>query len=385
MYHHSFTRGRSNATAFSLFTFHFSLLYLSPLYNIPSLIRIHSTMIRRIIGTSAVFIGAIVGAGFATGKEICVYFADCSVLAPILASIFLGLFCCVFMLLGRRSDNILFTLFFKAEFAAKIIVVISNFIIFATMIAGAELIFRDCFFVKGIGILSGILAIFFIGRGGRALSIINTILVPIIIAVLIYFVLSNKHLSPSGGVCILPPLAYASMNLLTGGYLVAGYAKEASIKQCLLTSLVVTVVSAVLLVAVYLTAQKYASYPMPLYEYAKGIGGAIGAGIMIFAAIFTTMTASLRVVSDGCYSIGVAATALAFIVSLFGFSNLVTYAYPVIGYIGVAFTIWAVIVLLFKPLFDKRNRSVHKASQHAQSDGSSHNKVKIEYLRAVDD
>ncbi len=337
-------------------------------------------MLKRIIGTSSVFIGSIVGAGFATGKEICVYFGESSIAVPIISAIFMGLFCVIFLLLGRKSDDVIVTIFGRYSYAVRAVVIISNFVIFAAMIAGAELIFRDCFDIKGIGVISSILSIFFIGKGGKMLSLVNTILVPVIIGVLIYFTVENNMFSFGGDFRIISPIAYATMNLLTGGYLVAGYAKKASKTECLLTALLVTVVSMILLVAVYLVAKNHAQCPMPLFEYSKVIGAKVLAGIMIFAAIFTTMTASLKVVSSGCYSVAIVATSIALVVSMIGFQNIVTYAYPVIGYCGIGFTMCGIAALLFQPLFNKRNASIHQAGEHRKCESCSHNKVEIENL-----
>ncbi len=300
-------------------------------------------MFRRIISTASIFVGAIVGAGFATGKEISVYFGKGSIAVPIIAGVMLGVFCFVFMLLGRGTDDVLERLFGRCSYAARVVIVIANFVIFATMIAGAELIFCECFGVRGIGIVSGIAAIVFVGRGTRLLSIASILLVPVIVGVTLYFALSKEEVTLAGELLIIQPIAYAAMNVLTGGYLVAGYSREASVKECLLTSILVGIICCVLLVAVYIVVRDYAATPMPLFYYAQQLKATIPAALLIFAAIFTTMITSLKVVSGGCYTVGGVATAIALLVSIAGFGNLVTYCYPVIGYIGCGLVGWGVL------------------------------------------
>ncbi len=305
-------------------------------------------MVRNVIKITAVYIASVVGAGFATGKEIGVFFGNYSVAVPIVAGMAMGAFALVFMLLGRGTEDVITSIFGRCGYAIKAIVVLVNFVIFATMIAGAELIFRECYAIRGIGVISGICAIPLVGKNGKALSAISTVCLPIVVVITVFFAITHGSNDAMGSFRLIPPIAYAGMNILTGGYLIAGYTKEASIKQCILTAIIIAIICSILLVCVYMVARDYANTPMPIYSYASQRGYTVLSGVMILVAIFSTMATSLKVVSAGCYINACIATAFALLLALVGFDNLVTYCYPVIGYVGMGFCACAVCAIAHK-------------------------------------
>ena len=52
---------------------------------------------KKVIKAVALFIGTVVGAGLASGKEIAVYFNGLNPLTTIFSGVFLGFFCSLFM------------------------------------------------------------------------------------------------------------------------------------------------------------------------------------------------------------------------------------------------------------------------------------------------
>ena len=51
--------------------------------------------------TAMLYVGAVIGAGFATGKEIVTFFGGKGIVSAIIAGLLLGVFCSVFLLCGK--------------------------------------------------------------------------------------------------------------------------------------------------------------------------------------------------------------------------------------------------------------------------------------------
>jgi len=63
--------------------------------------------IGKCLKTASVFIGTLIGAGFATGREILLFFGKCSPVVPILSSIICGAFCIMFLVAGHKGLNVI--------------------------------------------------------------------------------------------------------------------------------------------------------------------------------------------------------------------------------------------------------------------------------------
>ena len=57
------------------------------------------------IKVTSLFIGAIVGAGFATGREVILYFGEGGYLTPVAAGLMMGVMSAVFLLAGKYSSS----------------------------------------------------------------------------------------------------------------------------------------------------------------------------------------------------------------------------------------------------------------------------------------
>lgn len=331
-----------------------------------------------VFSTVAIFVGSVVGAGFASGREIALYFGAQSVAAPVAAGVIIGFLCYVFLEIGRISDgNVLGVMFGKFGKAAGVLLRLANFAVYCAMIAGAEFIMRDTFGFRGAGVLSGILCIVCLSFK-KGLAAMNVVLTPLIVVLVGILASKADNFDCGEGYSFWSPLSYASMNLATGGYLISHRGASSTVKKNAAAGLATAVVTTALLVAVYFTVRKYPDAEMPLYLFACRNGMAVLSGILIYAAILTTMVSSLAAtVPKGGFIGAAAVTSAAFLVAVLGFGRIVNVAYPVIGCAGIAFTAWALIVLIVKkhwrstrlnPLFDKRNRRVHKSRKYAENE-----------------
>lgn len=332
-----------------------------------------------VFSTVAIFIGSVVGAGFASGREIALYFGSQSVAAPIVAGLVIGFLCYVFLEVGRLTDGkVLQSMFGRFRTVAEWLLRLSNFAVYAAMIAGSEFIVATVFGVRGGGVVSGILCMACISFK-RGLAAVNAVLTPLIIVLVGVLVFKAEDFGAGEGYFFWSPLSYASMNLATGGYLISRYGVKASSAKNAVVGALTAATATALLVAVYFIVREYPLAEMPLFVFAERRGLAILSGVLIYAAIFTTMTSCLAATVENGGFVGAAfATSAAFLIAIFGFATLVNAVYPIIGALGIGFTAWSVIVLIYKkywnsarfnPFFHKRNRRIHKTCKHAQNEG----------------
>lgn len=305
---------------------------------------------------SMTFIGTIIGAGFASGKEISLYFGTLSPLTPVLAGLFLGLFAFFFAELGRLSGDdadILGLLFKGVQKPVRKFIELANYITFVAMIAGAELVLFESFSVAGGGIFSALLAFSILLKGNDGMKILNALLVPVIIIAVTGLSVNAPTTPPPTKFSVLPPLAYASMNLLTGGYLVGGLTKRCSKSENVLIGMAVGLLSAALLFLLYRVVLTAPDAPMPVGAFAKSLNLGFVSGVLIYLAILTTMVSSLKVSSGGKAIKSLLAIGVGFLLSLAGFEALVDNFYPIIGYAGIALTAFAAAFLFKKGVLDK--------------------------------
>lgn len=298
---------------------------------------------RKIIGLSATFIGALIGAGFASGREIALYFAKTSIIAPLISGLFFGFFCYFFLELGRLYNNNFTKIFGKFEFIFIFFIKLFNFVFLCAMIAGSEIIIKNIFNIHGGAVITGILAIITIILGTEKLKDINSIaVIAIIILIIFLFIKSEKELFFIK-IGILPAITYTSMNVLTGGYLISKICGSPTRKQNICCGIIVGVVLSLLLCFSYLMITKNFDKIMPLIETAKKYNMALIGNIIMYLAIYTTVISSLAVVSDQKTSNAIFIISIANIISIFSFEKIVNSIYPIIGIVSTVI----IILLLF--------------------------------------
>lgn len=329
---------------------------------------------------SAAFIGSIVGAGFASGREVALYFGDYGIWTPITAAVLFGVFSYVFLRLGAISDNVLETVFGSFKTVAEGFVRIANFAVLTAMIAGAEYVVYRIFGVKGGGLFLAVLSLAStISRRSGILSAISGSLIPVLVVIVIVFLIRADTFITDGDYSIISPLTYTSMNLVTGGYLVSKLGKNLPRRTAVLSGVITTILSGLLLVSVYFIVRGYSECDMPLLDFAADNDLGLLTGLFSVISIFTSMTSSLKVVEGDSALTGALSVAAGLVLSAFRFENIVNYAYPLIGVagIGMAFlsTITLVKLRLSGQLLDASHPYIHRRCQHTQHHRRSHHQV----------
>ncbi len=299
---------------------------------------------KKVFGASFTFVGTVIGAGFATGQEINLFFGNCSVFSVLLAGILLGGFCYLFLKAGMLTKGKV--LFYFGKFSPIIggIVVIANLAVFCTTLAGSERVFYNLFGIRCGSIITAVLTLIIVIFGLKQIKIVNTLIVPVIIAlVLVIFFRDKSPISTDGKFSVAQPFCYASMNVITGGFVVSEISSDFTEKQCVLSGLLTGLCLTATLLAIYFPV-KNVSEEMPLIVKATLLDLKVVGNVVLYLAMLTTLIGTLQATAKNSVYKKILFSALGLLVSSVGFAELIDKMYPVLGAIGGAVCIAFVIV-----------------------------------------
>lgn len=343
---------------------------------------------KRALKLSSAFIGVIIGAGFASGQEILQYFTSFGLLGTIGAIIATALFAylgMVLMQIGSRMKTVSHRDAIYKISGRKLGLVIDYIIIFTlfgvgvVMIAGAGANLNQQFgFPFFIGTTLMILLILLAGMVNlnRFVTIIGSItpfLILIVIILTVYSIFSmNLSITALDSISLEQPttlpnwfisaINYVSFNIAVGASmaLVMGGA-EKNEKTAKLGGLLGGLGIGILIIlshlAIFSQIDLVQGYEMPMLQLANNISPYLGffMSIILFGMIFNTAASMFFSLGARFYEIGttnfktflVIILVISYFLSFLGFSDLVGYFYPLIGYLGL-FLIGALIVASYR-------------------------------------
>lgn len=290
------------------------------------------------VKVSCLFIGAVVGAGFATGREVILFFGNSGSLTPLIAGLLMGCASGVFLFVGKfaPSGGIWRLLARITDFLVFCAMVIT----FAVMCSAAEQLFSDAFGVSLVGLACGLICAIASSFEMKFIKNISFALVAALtvsIAVM-YFMCDKVHRQD---IDLFSAFKYCGMNMLTGGCLIKDEGKRMKNGEIFLSSLITAVICALLLVMVYVVASLNAECDMPVYEFAMNNHAAALGGILIVAAILSTLLGAGRAACrymGGFFSSSAMPVIFLCSIAVIGysmdFSAAVDTYYPVIGVFG---------------------------------------------------
>ena len=305
------------------------------------------------IKNAMLFVGTVVGAGFATGQEIALYFKGCDFLTVILSSAFLALFAFLFLSSGKIEikSPILFH-------AYKAVMLISTVTVFGIMMAGTEELFRDYIGLEYIGILFGITCLLITAKGLDATKNTNLILVPILVVMIAVVAIKKGSFTICGQPKIFSGIGYAAMNMLFSGELMRKCGKEENRKNNLITAVFVFVMILLLITFMKLCIDGAETKSLPFVYQANQLGVGGFAFVAVALSIFTTMLSCGKISQDNLrdywrkappYTVSFAVFAVGAFVSVFEFSSLINTVYPITSYMGIGLC----IVFFFSLIFNR--------------------------------
>ncbi len=342
---------------------------------------------KKTFSLAMLIVGTIIGAGFASGKEISTFFGD--KISPIIAPIVgVGIFvlCYLFCTIGRTFKGKDFgevnqKMFGKAHVMIDIILLLNSLIVLSGMLSGMDSLLDTILPISpAYSIISGALCAVIVAKGLSGLLKGNSFIVPFII-LFIVLVCGFNISSPIEAPCLTPPdlpysALYICMNIMLASTVLTTVDEKP--KTVFWASAIAAVIMTALMLIIILTlnGSNTSGSDMPLVSIASGTDKAlyyvaVGA---VATSIFTTMMTAMNGLSSwlapltGKKFAVIASLLLGLTVGNFGFANVVAYLYPIIGLFGFIYVIASVIALKrpsFEKLLDKRNRKVHNGGKKA--------------------
>ena len=206
---------------------------------------------KQAVKIGAIYSGAVIGAGFASGQELLLFFARFGIRGAwglVLAGILFILLAVMILSAGKQRANGDFKTYIRQIFGTNLaevyylIIQIFMAVSFCVMISGSDALFCEQFgFPKGVGaLLSALFCFFILQKGANCLAITNLILVPLMtvgmILVCVWFLLmQTEPVWFSGtdlrGNIFLSAILYVSYNMMTAAAVLVPISKTASCKK----------------------------------------------------------------------------------------------------------------------------------------------------------
>ena len=317
----------------------------------------------RSLKTAALFVGSVVGAGFATGQEVQLFFGKEGVTSLVIASLFMAFCAFVFMDMGAKRviGNP------KVAVATDTVITLSSFAVYAAMIAAAEGVLEGLTGYAGLSALLAVAVMFLAGKRIGWVSGLNLIAVPCMAVIII--LIGARTGSHQGGSAIHPvrALAYGGMNLLFSGALMVKEGETMRLSERVAASVIA---GGLILPMLFFMWRCVAGNPpaeMPFLEVASREGLGTPASFLLLLAILTTMASCAYLVNERVASLAGDRTFAAPLVTLLGiltasagFAPIVRTTYPIVSYLGLAATLIALFIVLRNTfsLLRKRKRRV---------------------------
>jgi len=326
-------------------------------------------------------LGAIIGVGFASGKEIYVFFFDFGGASLIGLLAFALLYIYLFLIIQHISYKLKINSYdaFNAMIFGKLckltnIVMLINFLITsAGMLAGANYLF-ETFFQLGYGISSIVLSVltFFILLGGiKKIKVLANIIIPLMLAVII--INSIKNITPqnvhmeitvrNSVMAIYYGLLFGVNNFVAAMPMLFESKLKSKGKLAVILSICI-----VICLNLFVFASNKFSTSMPMFELSANVSSLfyyvyfITLVMALFSTIVICSYNANHIISKGKKSLfTVIVVVLAnIIISNLGYNFIVQYLYVVSGIISAIYVGVLIIIMTIKLIQLKKNKNKNK-------------------------
>ena len=330
-------------------------------------------------------VGSVIGSGFSSGKEMVVYFARFGKYSYLYILITCVLFVFVFYILLNNAGKAEKRL--KKSYILNLINIFICFIFASSMFAGLKSLISDygtiIYIVLCIFLIISCLFVTIIGL--NSLQKINLILMPVIIIIFFIVLIYCSSLEAILGVynstklgIFFSPL-YVILNTSTAGIVISQSGKKLTKKQTWIASIVSTaILSVFLLFGNFILQRNFHSFQldMPfLYLVKTSSILTFFMKFVIFVGCITslfslclTLKISLNVIVKKEISTVLITVFVPFVISEFGFSEIVSIFYPIASVLGI----YILFDLFLIPFFKQTNNKIHTTSEKAEDKGASH-------------
>lgn len=337
-------------------------------------------------------VGAIIGAGFATGKEISSFFGSP---APPLIALAVGLclflLCFGFCLLGsvlKAKDfaDVNKKLLKKFGYVADFFLVLNSLIVLSAMLSGMDSLLNGVIPLSPLySTFSGVICTLIVSKGLKSVINSRLLLAPVMVIIILAICLLNfgdtsPYLITSkslGGA-----ITYVCMNIMLACTALVGVNEKP--KTIFWASLIAAFIMTMLMLFIIfaLNGSDVADDDMPLIKLASESKLTYYPFLFAVAAsIFTTMTTAMNGLTDflGKKLDNVAAPCaliLGLIVSNLGFAGVINYLYPIIGAAGIIYVVLCLTASVSnRNLFHCGNDEIHDARKQTKNNRRRHDKV----------
>lgn len=300
-------------------------------------------------------LGSIIGAGFATGKEIYVFYANYGVVGLFGATISIFLFYYIILkyLTIKKLPNT------KSIKVLDFVVVLCMLIVASALFGAANefKILKITLSYSIIGLFVLIITILVLLSGLNGFSKFSTIFVPVMIFVFVVTNICGIVVNIPQGitnpfnnnvlVAMFKCVSYVGINTMLSSKLIidagGNVTKPKFVSLCVsLLLCIIIIISTICLI--YFNGTNDVS--MPLVEVAYSINGVVGNMylIVLFISIITSLMGVLYAISkfinvyikNKTVSI-ILSVLISYVISFSGFSSLINYCYPIIGVVGIIY------------------------------------------------
>lgn len=343
----------------------------------------------KVILLVSTIIGTYIGAGFASGKEISCFLAKYGYISvPFIVIISV----CYYFLIKKAmnisknldKENKDYSQFFgKYSFLINFFICASAIITIAGTLSGSRSVGKILFEGNNyyIQIIIILLAFYICAGGISNIGVCNLFAVPMIVFYLLFIGIRTfaigGTLSSYNEFCNNYLMSFAMFvfylcsNFMTLGVLLLQIGKNYNKKEINLTALFSSAILGILILSYAITmliwGQNILNAEMPLLSITFNFGKVYGvlASVVLWLALFTTLISCVFVASNyinkcvkNKYVCIIITMGMGFILSLFGFSFVVSYLYSIAGVFGIVF-----LFLMLVPKNEKNKLLLKKFKQ----------------------
>ena len=238
------------------------------------------------------YIGTVIGAGFASGREIALFFGDTAPWNVALAALFMAVPQALFLTAGKAGA-------LPNGFAVRTGVLIAALSSVAAMLAGCELALYELCGIAGLGAAAAVAAGVTVAGGTEKMKLVSAVLIPLLLVLLLAVYLKSGAPTHDGSLSLLKPAHYAGLDVLMGGMIISREGKNLRGREIVSTCLM----SAVFLAAVLFMLQNIVlsdemHSSMPVIAVADQVGLKTAAGVLVVIAVFTTLVSALDILTE---------------------------------------------------------------------------------------
>mgnify|MGYP007088299709 CR=1 FL=1 len=320
----------------------------------------------RIFAVTMLVVGTIIGAGFASGREIVTFFGETPPAAvAVVVAVLVSVSCATFLFVGRKAHaddigTVNRKIAGRAEPILSALMLFNSLVSLSAMLAGTDDLFGDIFPLKPLySIIFGTLSVIVVARGLDGIMKVNVVVVPLLAAITVLvtsLTISSPSFSHFTAITAYKSLTYVAMNAILAASVlttVHGLNRKQIVISSALTGVIIGGI--VLCIILALGSSGAGKADMPIIEMAKPLGTVLySLGVASVAiGIFTTLISAHLSLTEWAVSLcgnktftAILTAIVAEIIGLIGFRTVVDVFYPIVGVAGVVYFIACLIYVL---------------------------------------